>query len=316
MAHGNARLTPHGRLLLCERVEYDDWKLCEAAAAAGVSRQTAGKWLARWRTEGLSGLLDRSSRPLRIALRVVGELLRRVVLLRLRKRRGPAWIAWRTELAPATVYRALRRRGLHRLRALAPREPVVRYCWPVAGDLVHLDTKRLARIGAGGGRRLADYKAGTTHPGIGWDYVHVAVDDATRLAYAEELADERGQSAAAFLERALAFFAGHGVEVRRLLTDNGACLSLAAVRRGGRTAGPQALAHPALPAADQRQGGGVREDPPERLGLQAALRLDRGTDRDAARLPALLQWLPTTRRSRRRHAAGQAQVNNLVMQNI
>jgi transposase InsO family protein len=221
MAHRNARLTPHGRLLLCRRIEDDGWKLIEAAAAAGISRQTAGKWLRRWRAEGASGLLDRSSRPLRIALRVVGELLRKVVLLRLRKRRGPAWIAWRTDLAPATVYRALRRRGLHRLRLLQPREVAVRYCWPRAGDLVHLDTKRLARIGAGGGRRLADYRAQTTHPGIGWDYAHVAVDDATRLAYAEELVDERGATAAAFLERALVFFCGHGIAVQRLLTDNG-----------------------------------------------------------------------------------------------
>ena len=226
MAHRNARLTPHGRLLLCERVEQRGWTLREAASAAGISRQTAGKWLSRWRLEGEDGLLDRSSRPLHIALRVVGELLRRVVLLRLRKRRGPAWIAWRTDLAPATVYRALRRRGLHRLRLLAPREPVVRYCWPRAGDLVHLDTKRLGRIGAGGGKRFGGPK--DRYRGIGWDYVHVAVDDATRLAYAEELVDERGQTAAGFLERALAFFAGRGIAVQRLLTDNGSCyLSLA-----------------------------------------------------------------------------------------
>jgi transposase InsO family protein len=202
-------------------VELQGWKLCEAAAAGGVSRQTAGKWLARWRSEGAAGLADRSSRPLRIALRVVGRLLRKVVLLRLRKRRGPAWIAWRTELAPATVYRALRRHRLHRLRALVPREPVVRYCWPHAGDLLHLDTKKVGRIGAGGGKRFGAPQ--DRYRGIGWDYAHVAVDDATRLAYAEELADERGESAAAFLERALAFFAGQGIEVRRLLTDNGSC---------------------------------------------------------------------------------------------
>lgn len=221
MSHPNARLTPHGRLLLCRRIEREGWRVCEAAEAAGVSRQTASKWLGRWRAEGRAGLADHSSRPHRIALRVVGAALRRVVLLRLTKRRGPAWIAWHAQLAPATVYRALRRHRLHRLRALEPREPVVRYCWPAAGDLVHLDTKRLARIGTGGGKRLADYKAQTTHRGIGWDYAHVAVDDATRLAYAEELCDERGETTAAFLERALVFFAANGVEVRRLLTDNG-----------------------------------------------------------------------------------------------
>jgi transposase InsO family protein len=223
MAHRNARLTPHGRLLLCERVETGGWKLCEAASAAGVSRQTAGKWLSRWRTEGVPGLLDRSSRPLRIALRIVGHLLRRVVLLRLTKRRGPAWIAWHTQLASATVYRALRRLHLHRLRLLEPVEPAVRYAWPHPGDLLHLDTKRLGRIGPGGGKRFGGPQLKHRHQGIGWNYAHVAVDDATRLAYAEELPDELGRTAAAFLDRALAFFESQGIEVHRLLTDNGRC---------------------------------------------------------------------------------------------
>jgi transposase InsO family protein len=223
MSHPNARLTAHGRLLLCRRIEEDGWRVRDAAAAAGISRQTASKWLRRWRSEGTGGLCDRSSRPQRICRRVVGELLRRVVCLRLTKRRGPAWIAWRVRLAPATVYRTLRRHRLARLRALEPREPVVRYCWPRAGDLVHLDTKRLGRIGPGGGWRFGGRGVKDRHAGIGWDYAHVAVDDATRLAYAEELPDERGETAAAFLERALAFYAGHGVQVQRLLTDNGSC---------------------------------------------------------------------------------------------
>jgi len=223
MAHRNARLTPHGRLLLCRRIDLQGWRVAEAAAAAGISRQTASKWLGRWRSQGGVGLLDRSSRPQRIALRVVGPLLRRVVGLRLTKRRGPAWIAWRVQLAPATVYRALRRHHLQRLRLLDPHPPALRYCWPQAGDLVHLDTKRLGRIGAGGGWRFVGRGVKDRHRGIGWNYAHVAVDDATRLAYAEELPDERGVTAAAFLERALAFFAAHGVEVRRLLTDNGTC---------------------------------------------------------------------------------------------
>jgi transposase InsO family protein len=221
MSHPNARLTPHGRLLLCPRIEGCGWRVCEAAGAAGISRQTASKWLRRWRDEGGSGLVDRSSRPRRIVRRVVDQLLRRVVLLRLTKRRGPAWIAWHTDLAPATVYRALARQRLQRLRALEPHRPAVRYCWPHPGDLVHLDTKKLGRIGAGGGKRFAGPK--DRYRGIGWDYAHVAVDDHTRLAYAEELPDERGETAAAFLERALTFFGGHGVTVRRLLTDNGSC---------------------------------------------------------------------------------------------
>jgi len=219
MPHRNARLTPHGRLLLCRRIEQSGWRICEAAEAAGISRQTASKWLRRWRREGAQGLCDRSSRPHLITLRVVGAELHRVLRLRVTKRVGPAWIAWRTRLAPATVYRTLRRFGLGRLRALEPREPVVRYCWEHAGDLVHLDTKRLGRIGPGGGWRFGGRRG--RYQGIGWDFVHVAVDDATRLAYAEELSDERAATTAAFLERALAFFATHGIEVRRLLTDNG-----------------------------------------------------------------------------------------------
>lgn len=221
MAHRNARLTPHGRLLLCERVEREGWKVCSAAAAAGVSRQTASKWLGRWRSEGGPGLLDRSSRPHRIALRIVGRRLRRVVRLRVTRRLGPARIAWHLRLAPATVYRTLRRCRLHRLRLLDPREPVVRYCWPCAGELVHLDTKKLGRIGPGGGKRVHGWDGRHSHDGIGWDVAHVAVDDATRLAYAEELPDELGRTTAGFLERALAFFAGEGIRVERLLTDNG-----------------------------------------------------------------------------------------------
>ena len=219
MSHPNARLTLRGRLLLCERIELQGWRVHEAAAAAGISRQTASKWLARWRVEGRAGLADRSSRPQHIALRVIGAALRRVVSLRVARRMGPATIAWHAHLAPATVYRTLRRLRLHRLRLLEPREPVVRYCWPHAGDLVHLDTKKLGRIGAGGGKRFGGPK--DRYRGIGWNVAHVAVDDATRLAYAEELADERGETAAAFLARALAFFESHGVEVQRLLTDNG-----------------------------------------------------------------------------------------------
>ena len=219
MSHPNARLTTRGRRLLCERIEVHGWRVCEAASAAGISRQTASKWLARWRGEGIAGLADRSSRPQRIARRVFGAALRHVVSLRVARRMGPATIAWHARLAPATVYRTLRRLRLHRLRLLEPRQPVVRYSWPRPGDLVHLDTKKLGRIGAGGGKRFGGAKDRCR--GIGWNVCHVAVDDATRLAYAEELADERGETAAAFLERALAFFAGHGICVKRLLTDNG-----------------------------------------------------------------------------------------------
>lgn len=222
MAHRNARLTSHGRLLLCRRVDDEGWSIAAAATAAGVSRQTAWKWRRRLQLEGPASLADRSSARRRPPERIGGRLLRRIVALRLRLRVGPHWIGWLTGAPRSSVYAVLRRLGLNRLRALEPTEPVVRYCWPRAGDLVHLDTKKLGRIGPGGGWRfLGRASVKDRHRGIGWNVVHVAVDDATRLAYAEELPDELGATAAAFLARALAFFAAHGIEVQRLLTDNG-----------------------------------------------------------------------------------------------
>jgi transposase InsO family protein len=221
MAHRNARLTLHGRMLLCRRIEEQGWTVAGAAAAAGVSRQTAWKWRRRLQQEGPSGLVERRSARRRPPQRIGGRLLRRIVLLRLRLRVGPHWIGWLTGAARSSVYAVLRRLGLSRLRALEPREPVVRYCWPHAGDLLHLDTKKLGRIAPGGGWHFVGRSAKTRHRGLGWNVVHVAVDDATRLAYAEELPDELGTTTAGFLERALAFYAAHGIEVRRLLTDNG-----------------------------------------------------------------------------------------------
>ena len=221
MAHRNARLNPHGRLLLCRRIEDEGWLVKAAAEAAGVSRQTASKWRRRLALEGLPGLSDRSSARRRPPQRIGGALLRRIVALRLRLRVGPHWIGWLTGAARSSVYAVLRRLGLNRLRALEPREPVRRYCWPRAGDLVHLDTKKLGRIGPGGGKRFGGVALKDRHRGIGWNVVHVAVDDATRLAYAEELPDELGTTAAAFLARALAFYAAHGICVQRLLSDNG-----------------------------------------------------------------------------------------------
>lgn len=221
MAHRNARLNPHGRLLLCRRIEDEGWLVQAAAEAAGVSRQTASKWRRRLALEGPAGLADRSSARRRPPQRIGGALLRRIVALRLRLRIGPHWIGWLTGAARSSVYAVLRRLGLGRLRALEPRPEVVRYCWPRPGDLVHLDTKKLGRIGPGGGKRFGGVALKDRHRGIGWNVVHVAVDDATRLAYAEELPDELGTTTAAFLGRALAFYAAHDIEVRRLLTDNG-----------------------------------------------------------------------------------------------
>ena len=219
MAHRNARLTPHGRLLLCRRIEDEGWTVAQGGRGGRRQPPDGVQVAARRRAEGAAGLLDRSSRP-RARPAHGRRLLRRIVLLRLRLRVGPPWIGWLTGAPRRASTRPAPPRPEPPARRSSRSEPVVRYCWPRAGDLVHLDTKKLGRI-APAAAGTSSAKAQTRHRGLGWNFVHVAVDDATRLAYAEELPDELGTTAAAFLVRALAFFAAHGIEVHRLLTDNG-----------------------------------------------------------------------------------------------
>lgn len=214
--HGSARLTVHQRGLICRRVLEEDWTTAEAAEAVGVSRQTAHKWLNRFRSEGPTGLLDRSTRPHRIR-RVPAHVERRIVRARIRHRFGPHQLSWLLKIARSTIYAVLRRLGLNRLARLEPRPPVRRYEWPHPGDMLHLDTKKLGRI-HGIGKRFGGPHESKAR---GWDYVHVAVDDHSRLAYAEVLQDESGQTAAEFTQRAIAAYASMGITVRRVLTDNG-----------------------------------------------------------------------------------------------
>jgi transposase InsO family protein len=225
--HANARTCPNSRRLIVDRVEAG-WSLAEAAEAAGVSDRTAAKWLARWRAEGEAGLVDRSSAPLRIPHRTSRRRVEAIVGLR-RLRMTAAEIAEVLSMALSTVSAVLRRVGLGKRSRLEPPEPANRYEHRRPGALLHLDVKKLARIhGAGhrvtGNRSSQNRRASRRRAGdLGWEFVHVCVDDATRLAYAEVLADERGPSAAAFLERAVAWFKSMGIEPRRILSDNGAC---------------------------------------------------------------------------------------------
>lgn len=216
--HANARLTVRGRLLLCERVTKQCWTVGAAARAAGVSPRTAWKWLARFRDEDIAGLADRSSAPRRIPHRTPAGRVAAVEHLR-RLRMTSTQIAVRLHMALSTVTAVLARLGLHRLSRLAPPEPPNRYERRHPGELLHIDVKKLGRIGRPGHRVTGDRRTRTR--GIGWEYVHVCVDDATRLAYVEVLEDERGETAAGFLRRAAAHFAERGVRVRAVLTDNG-----------------------------------------------------------------------------------------------
>jgi transposase InsO family protein len=227
--HGNARTCPNSRQLLVVRVIDRRWPVASAAAAAGISERTAYRWLRRWREEGVGGLNDRSSAPRRIPHRTPADRVQAITALR-RLHMTAAEIAEVLRMALSTVSAVLRRIGLGKRSRLAPPEPPNRYERKRPGELVHLDVKKLGRISARGaghrvsGNRSSQFKVGPKRLGAtGWEFVHVAVDDATRLAYAEVLQDERGTTAAGFLRRAAAWFAGFGITVDRVLSDNGSC---------------------------------------------------------------------------------------------
>jgi transposase InsO family protein len=218
--HQNARLTFRSRETLANQVMIEKVTLKAAAAAFKVSRKTAAKWVHRYRTLGLPGLRDRSSRPLHSPRRTSSELIAQVIGLR-RQLRPAYHIAQATGLSPATVSRILQRAQLNRWRHLHPAPPVVRYEHPAPGDLLHLDIKGMTRYQQvsirGDGRRRGRPQF------AGWQALHVAIDDHSRLAFSRMLPNQQSQTAIAFLRAALAFYAQHGISIRRLLTDNGSC---------------------------------------------------------------------------------------------
>ncbi len=231
--HGNARLTPRGRAHVVRAVE-GGMSVSAACLAFGLSRRTYYRWLPRWRTEGAAGLVDRSSRPRRSPQRLSPAHERAISELRHATGWGPDRIAAALGLAPSSVHRAIVRLGLSRQPAV--RLPVIRYAYDEPGGLLHLDTKKLGRIGAGPGHRATGDRS-VRHPGVGWEVLHVAIDDATRLVYAELLADERGRTSARFLVRAARWFRARGMRIRRLLTDNGSPYVSRAFRRAARILG-------------------------------------------------------------------------------
>ena len=228
MAHRNAPLTPQGRLLLCRRIEAGV-PIAHVAEGMGVSRQCASKWWARYRERGVDGLHDRSSRPLRSPRRTPERTEDRIVRERRRDKLGPDRIAGRLGLPSSTVYQVLRRHDLNRLTHLDGQtaQPVRRYERSRPGELVHVDVKKLGRIPPGGGHKVrgrAASRPGKDRQGrVGYAYLHTAIDDFSRMAYTEVLADDKGATAAAFWRRAEAWFRARGVIVERVLSDNGFC---------------------------------------------------------------------------------------------
>jgi transposase InsO family protein len=216
--HANARTCPHSRRLAVDRVERHGWTLAAAAEAAGVSVRTVSKWLRRFREEGEQGLSDRCSAPASVPLRTGEERVAVIAALR-RLRMTGAEIAETLGMPVSTVSGILTRIGLGKLWRLEPLEPPNRYEKQRPGELVHVDVKKLGRIGRPGHRVNGDRRTRTR--GIGWEYVHVAIDDATRLVYVEVLEDEKAVTAVGFLRRAVADFAAFGIRIERLMTDNG-----------------------------------------------------------------------------------------------
>lgn len=224
MSHPRARLTPYQRELLFRRIREGHWKITVAARAAGISRQTAHKWLRRIADEGPAALVDRSSRPRRMPRLTRIDRAVQICSARIRRTVGPHELALELGIARSTIYAVLRRAELNRLDGLVARRRVLRYEWPAAGDLVHLDIKRLGRIPSDGGwRNVGRLLANRVKRHAGYEFCHVAVDDHSRLPDAEIFPDQRGASAVAALERVWARYLRGGVRIKRVLTDNGSC---------------------------------------------------------------------------------------------
>ena len=221
--HKNAPLTPCGREAMVRRVVEDGQTPQAVSEAVGVCPRTVRKWVTRFRAEGLAGLNDRSSRPHRLRQPTPPEAVARIEALR-RQRWTVAQIARETGVSKATVSRILRRLGLNRLKALEPVEPVRRYERERPGELIHIDIKKLGKIGSVG-HRITGRKTGIVnrHLGIGWEFVHVCIDDASRVAFSRVMKDQRKESAVAFLKAAVTYYASLGVKIERVMTDNGSC---------------------------------------------------------------------------------------------
>ena len=219
--HKNARLTRHGRERIVTLARSGQTPNA-IANTVGVCPRTVRKWLTRYREEGASGLLDRSSRPHRLRRPTAAAGIERIAQLR-RQRWTGQQIASTVGVSPATVSRVLRRLGLNKLSALQPAAPVIRYERKTPGEMIHLDIKKLGRFDRVGHRITGDRTGQSNSRGIGWEFVHVAIDDASRLAFSQIMPDEKKESATAFLKAAVAYYHSLGITVARVMTDNGSC---------------------------------------------------------------------------------------------
>jgi transposase InsO family protein len=290
--HKNARLTRHGRELIVRQVL--SGQTPEAAArAAGVCPRTARKWVTRFKKEGIEGLNDRSSRPQRLYRPTPQAIVEKVETLR-RQRWTGKQIAAEVGVSPATVSRILKRLGLNRIAALEPAEPVRRYQREHPGELIHIDIKKLGRFDRVGHRITGNPQAGKSR-GAGWEFVHVCIDDASRVAFSQILPDEKKESAVAFLKAAVADYASLGVIVTRVMTDNGSCYRSAAFRRACRDLGLRHIrTRPYTPKTNGKAERFIQTALRE-WGLCPSLSKLRSPCRAAADLAAQIQLASTAR---------------------
>lgn len=304
MAHARAKLTPVGRAALVDRVLVQGWPVTRAAEAMNVSRATAHKWVRRFQEEGPHGLVDRSSAPRRCPHALPPSQVNRILAARRRTKHGPHRLGWSLGHPRSTVYAVLRRHGLHRLAWMdRPTGRVIRrYERARPGELVHVDVKKLGRIPPGGGWRLrgrGPKTAAEKRRRLGYDFVHAAVDDHSRVAYVEVHPDERSATTAAFLHRAGAFFATHGVAIERVMTDNAWSYRLspafqAVVKELG-------ARHVLIPPRRPQVNGKVERFNRTLLEEWAYVRLYRS---NGARLQALRHWLEFYNSTRPHSALG------------
>jgi transposase InsO family protein len=233
--HKNARLTPLGRARLVKLVLGGQTPQA-VSEAAGVCPRTVRKWVERYAEDGLAGLQDRSSRPRRLHRPTPQPVVERVEALRRQRLTGKA-IAAEVGVSPATVSRVLKRLGLNRLSALEPAEPARRYERERPGELIHIDIKKLGKFERIGHRITGDRTGQSNSRGVGWEFVHVCIDDASRIAFTQIKPDERKPSAVAFLKASVAYYASLGVKVERVMTDNGSCYRSFAFRNACRRLG-------------------------------------------------------------------------------